>query len=458
MKGMKKLIALGLTAALAASTVLAGCGGSSQTSGDSAAAAQETQAEAAEGTAAAEKTEEAADTAAEPITIQFWNSWTGSDGELLTELVNEFNENNEYGITIEMDIMPAADMGEKLATSMVAGTAAPLLLYSTNLKFSYGKEGLLKDMSGFFDATSIKEEDFNPAVLELGAYEGVKYYIPLQSCAYYMFWNKDLFEQAGLDPDTAPATWDEWAEFASKITDESQNIYGSGIGYNGSFPNMAIMMSYGGDFVSGSGEEGFTHHIAGNEGYTHFLQLMQKMINDGDNPLDTELETMFKAGRLGMVVSGPWMIAGAKSGNINYGVAQLPAGDNGSVYPLLGAGFAITSCATDEETQAAYRFLEWWFAGNDKTEKTACTRWSTEIGYPAFYQPTVDDAGYKENPDIVIMADYGDNACQFVPTDYPYLGNLGNDIVVPLMESVAYGADPAAALEEAQEKADALGK
>lgn len=45
-------------------------------------------------------------TEAEPITIQFWNGWTGADGEILTKYVEEFNSSNPYGITIEMDINP----------------------------------------------------------------------------------------------------------------------------------------------------------------------------------------------------------------------------------------------------------------------------------------------------------------------------------------------------------------
>ena len=124
---MSGLLSLGLAFALTAS-MLSGCG--SQPAADSGASQEESTAEAsdqaAEDSGAADETK-ADDAAAEPITIQFWNSWTGADGELLTELVDEFNETNDNGITIEMDIMPSNDMSQKLATSVGAGTAAPLL-------------------------------------------------------------------------------------------------------------------------------------------------------------------------------------------------------------------------------------------------------------------------------------------------------------------------------------------
>lgn len=49
------------------------------------------------------------------VTIQFWNSFTGTDGDVLREIVDRFNEENEDGITVEMDIMPSDTLTEKVA-------------------------------------------------------------------------------------------------------------------------------------------------------------------------------------------------------------------------------------------------------------------------------------------------------------------------------------------------------
>ena len=58
----------------------------------------------------AEKQEKAAG----PITIQFWNAFTGTDGDVLREIVDRYNKENGKDITIEMDIMPASSLEEKL--------------------------------------------------------------------------------------------------------------------------------------------------------------------------------------------------------------------------------------------------------------------------------------------------------------------------------------------------------
>lgn len=381
---MSGLLSLGLAFALTAS-MLSGCG--SQPAADSGASQEESTAEAsdqaAEDSGAADETK-ADDAAAEPITIQFWNSWTGADGELLTELVDEFNETNDNGITIEMDIMPSNDMSQKLATSVGAGTAAPLLLYNTAIKFSYGKEGELMNIDGIFERTNLKKEDFDAEVLKLGEFDGTDYFIPMQASTYYFFWNKDLFEEAGLDPETPPATWDEYEEMAVKLTDPDRNIYGSGTQYNSSYIQMCGLRNYGGEMITSNGDGTFTYNLADNEGYAKYLGIMAGLISNGQGTMEGGGDDLFRAGQAGMLVSGPWLLTGVKESGINYGIALMPGGDAGAYNPLMGAGFTILEKASEEEKAAACKFIEWWFMGNDKTEKTAALRWSTEIGYPAF--------------------------------------------------------------------------
>lgn len=453
---MSGLLSLGLVFVMTAS-MLSGCG--SEPASDSGTGQEESTAEASDQAAEDSGTADGAkagDTAAEPITIQFWNSWTGADGELLTELVDEFNETNDSGITIEMDIMPSNDMSQKLATSVGAGTAAPLLLYNTAIKFSYGKEGELMNIDGIFERTNLKKEDFDAEVLKLGEFDGTDYFIPMQASTYYFFWNKDLFEEAGLDPETPPATWDEYEEIAVKLTDPDRNIYGSGTQYNSSYIQMCGLRNYGGEMITSNGDGTFTYNLADNEGYAKYLGIMAGLIGNGQGTMEGGGDDLFRAGQAGMLVSGPWLLTGVKESGINYGIALMPGGDAGAYNPLMGAGFTILEKAGEEEKTAACKFIEWWFMGNDKTEKTAALRWSTEIGYPAFYAPIKEEEEYKSNNDIVVMSGYGDSAVQFTPVDYPQTVAFGADVVAPLMENVCNGGDITQALKDAQAAAEAI--
>lgn len=454
---MNKLVSMGMAVAMAVS-MLTGCGSSASPDADAGSAERGSAADSGQAagetdSAEAAKTDEAA---AEPITIQFWNSWTGADGELLTELVDEFNETNDSGITIEMDIMPSADMSQKLATSVGAGTAAPLLLYNTAIKFSYGKEGELMNIDEIFEKTNLKKEDFDAEVLKLGEFDGTEYFMPMQASTYYFFWNKDLFEQAGLDPETPPATWDEYQEMAAKLTDPDRNLYGSGTQYNSSYIQMCGLRNYGGEMITSNGDGTFTYNLADNEGYEKYLGIMADLIKNGQGTMEGGGDDLFRAGQAGMLVSGPWLLTGVKESGINYGIALMPGGDAGAFNPLMGAGFTVLDKASEEEKAAACKFIEWWFMGNEKTERTAALRWSTEIGYPAFYAPIKEEEEYKSNNDIIVMSSYGDSAVQFTPVDYPQTVAFGADVVVPLMENVCNGGDIGQALKDAQAAAEAI--
>lgn len=124
-----KKLALLLSAAMVIST-LGGCGSSSASNEASAPAADKSASASTEssGTGNADEAE-----ASKPITIDFWNSWTGSDGDTLVELVKQFNDENPWNITVNMDI--SSSFAEKLSTSLPTGDASPLILMGERRSF-----------------------------------------------------------------------------------------------------------------------------------------------------------------------------------------------------------------------------------------------------------------------------------------------------------------------------------
>ena len=96
---MKKKLVLFLTLTMTVG-MLTACGnsGSISASGSSSADAGSSDTDAGGSDAAGDDSEASGGEAAEPVTIEFWNSWTGSDGDTLVAKVNEFNETNQWGI------------------------------------------------------------------------------------------------------------------------------------------------------------------------------------------------------------------------------------------------------------------------------------------------------------------------------------------------------------------------
>ena len=129
MKKWNKLLALGM--AFSMTLVLTACSGqSADTSGETAAQPQS----AAPSTAAsdsADASEAGEEKTYEPTTLTFWNGFTSTDGEVLQQIVDDFNASNEWNITIEMDVMPWATFNEKLPAAIAAGNAPDFVLCSS---------------------------------------------------------------------------------------------------------------------------------------------------------------------------------------------------------------------------------------------------------------------------------------------------------------------------------------
>lgn len=382
----KKAVSILLTAAMTIS-LLTGCGGTEKAADagqtEPAPEVQESEAEPAQ----PDTDSQAA--AGDPIKITFWNSFTGADGDMLTDLVNRYNEENTDGITVEMDI--SSDFDSQLSTAFAAGTGPTMILSSSAYRFTYGD--YMQNISDVFDKTNLDKADFIQSYLDYCSEGDNLYFVPFQIVGYYMYWNKDLFQAAGLDPETPPATWDEWAEYAQKLTDESKNVYGSGISYDYAYQIAHIMQRFGGLAVTDENGS-WKANFEGNSGYAEFLNMYQTMVENGDNPLEADTDSMASAGQIGMTVGGPWVTAGLDTAGVNYGIGLIPLGDAGDMNSVEVLGFSITTAASDAEKEAAYKFIEWWNTENAEGSSPAL-EWSVANGFPAYTYSVQEKDAYK---------------------------------------------------------------
>lgn len=333
----------------------------------------------------------------EDVTITFWNAWVGSDGETLTELVNQFNDENPYGITVDMTI--TSSVTEMLQSGLPTGDAADLFLGDTGCIHKY--DGYLQSIDSVFAETKLNKEDFLASYLERCYGEDGKIYgLPFQIAQMCLFYNKDLFEQNGLDPDAPPVTWDEYQEYAEKMTDASSNTFGSGLYYCYQAQTGAFLQRFGGLVVDDTADGKIQVNLTDNQGLKDGLHYFYNIYKSGNNPYEKDIDSMMLAGQIGMMINGGWLKAGLDNAGINYGIAKVPVckGDNIDSYALSDmSNFYVTTCADEEETWAVGKFLEWWFTGNEGTavDDTANSRWSLEMGYIASYIPTINCASYQ---------------------------------------------------------------
>lgn len=431
MKHTKRFLALGLSVIMAMS--LTACGSASN---DETNKPTEDNAQTEEQTP---QTEDGADDSSEgdPVTISFWNSFTGADGDMLVDLVNRFNEENEENITVDMDI--SADFDSQLSTAFAAGTGPTMILSSSAYRFTYGD--YMQDVSDVFDKTNLDKSDFIQSYLDYCSEGSTLYFVPFQIVGYYMYWNKDLFEAAGLDPETPPATWDEWQSMAEKITDESKNVYGSGISYDYAYQIAHIMQRFGGLAVVGDNGS-WKVNFEGNSGYADFLNMYKNMIDNGYNPLEADTDSMTSAGQIGMTIGGPWVTSGLDTAGINYGIGLIPQGDAGDMNSVEVLGFSVTTAASEAEKQAAYKFIEWWNT-EDAEGNSPALEWSLANGFPAYTYSVQEKDEYKASAKLSAMSAANPDAPTdfIVDSSFPGINSIINDVIPEMMNAVAFGSE-----------------
>ena len=392
----------------------------------------------------------------DPITIQFWNGWTGSDGQVLMEYVDKFNETNKWNITVEMDM--SSEFRDKITTAMAADAAPALILGNAADKYTY--DGKLRKLDEIWYNTDIKKEDFVSSYLDSLSTDDGLYGVPFQISSYVMYWNKDLFEKAGLDPETPPATYDEWTEMAQKLTDPDSHVYGSGLSYTNVGADACIMQMFGGLEVTE--QDGKWHaNFENNQGYIDFVSWFKTQFDNGSNPTESDLDTMFVSNQLGLYITGAWLMADLNTYGINYGVTTLiETPEGGKQAPSNTQCFMVTSSASDEEALAAERFISWWHTGNDDEaiEDTAVYAWSDQIGYPTYYIPVADSEGYQNNANMKAITVTDPEYCMdsVAPGNFRAWAPILSGPLTQFFNTMTFDGDKSTVLEDCQKEAERI--
>lgn len=295
----------------------------------------------------------------EVTTIRFGVNGTEAEREAYWKSLIEAFEEEHPDIAVELEM--SDDFDTKLSTEYAAGNA-PDVMYDF-LK----AQGTRVELGQYADLTDYVEnwedwDDFLDNPKALGALGGVQYGIPVYADARIFLYNKDLFEEAGLDPETPPTTWDELKEYHEALTKTDDAGEVTQVGF--SIPTTGAQLV---NFLSTFAEENGLKNLVDEEtdeilfntdAGIEALQFLYDLYTEAGFVWDSADATLdpFLTGKAAMTVTTTGAYHTAVESGINVGVAAPLTKEKQATF----CGMHFLYVSSDSQNQdAAWEFIKY---------------------------------------------------------------------------------------------------
>jgi multiple sugar transport system substrate-binding protein len=279
----------------------------------------------------------------------------GEDNLALEEIVDAFEKQSD-GVKIDITYVPEDTYATKLQTSLLADAPDIAAPYGAETMFSFDP---LDEV--VFEANGLNIGDYNGVLESFCGLEGKLYCIGTTVGNMGMFYNKALFDAAGIAyPSTSEAlSFDEFASIAAQLTqpgDDDTYVWGGGTDGIQAFIDPAHYLD----------DTGRTVDVL-NDGYVGAIETMAEMVADGTSPSAGQtlavggsegglgLQGLFLEGRIAMFVGDNYAVDAIEATDIDYGLAPVPVveGDEPWV-PVWTNTFGIPASSTNKEAAAEF--------------------------------------------------------------------------------------------------------
>jgi len=340
--------------------------------------------------------------------LTLWHAYGGALGQTFEGLVQQFNQTHpaiqiepSYGGTL-------FTMREKLVTALAAKAGPDIAQIDQFWSSELADAGALVSLDGFLaQDTSLNRSDIWDKAWQTASYQGKLWSMPFALSNIALYYNKALFQQAGLDPNQPPATWEVLAAAARQLTRDADangtpEQWGLTMPLKANEGNvyywLAFLWQNDGALFSDDFKAVRFNEPAGVEALQFWVDLAKKERALPVTPPDNG----FEGGKVGMTIASTARLSALRKavGADNLGMAPLPAHKRAAT-GVGGANLAILSGAKDQA--AAWEFIRW------MTSAETNLAWSMASGYLPLRQAVVQSAAYqdylKQTPQAQVILD-----------------------------------------------------
>jgi len=268
----------------------------------------------------------AATTAAQAaVKINAWTGLTGDDRGKFEEMIKAFNASQG-----DVEVVPSFYSWDLLHSKLVAsaqtGGAPEMLLMWVTVVPEMVRMGALQPMDELLGEAGIKGDDFVARAWSLGVVGGKRYGVPMDTHILGLYYNTELFQQAGLDPKKPPVnSMDEFVSAAKKLT-KGPNQWGLAIPSSTAWPVrywQGFLAQQGGKMFTDDMKKSTFNDVKGKAAFQFLSDLIH--VHKVAPPIMTDINKAFLTKQAAMILIGPWLINSAlRQEGLKFDTAPMP--------------------------------------------------------------------------------------------------------------------------------------
>lgn len=320
--------------------------------------------------------------------LTFWHYWDGANGQVLQGLIERYQKEHP-GVTIEAVFVPGGELLTKLQTAIIARQTPTMAISDLVAMPLLTRSGALAPLDDHIRQSNLNLADYFPGPLVYGLYQGKRYSLPVSASNLGLFWNKNLFRAAGLDPNRPPRNWDELLRYARQIKEKTGKwgleLFTQG-GEGTTWQTQVYFWGAGAEFLDANNTAPAFNSAQGVRALQFLVDLVQK-----EKVAPVAPWGLFGRGEAAMVMDGSWMTQFfPQQVNFELGSAPFPYPAGGRPATNMGGEQIFIFQNADAATaKAAWDFINWFSSTPVQVE------WDRGTGFLPVRRSVANDPAYR---------------------------------------------------------------
>ncbi len=308
------------------------------------------------------------------VNLDFWGGWTGPDGGIMQQLVDQYNAENP-GVNVTLTIQGWSPLFDAFIAAASAGTAPDIMAMHPQETAMFVELGLIGPVADIVAASDVFQQDaYVQKAWDLQYYDGAMVGLPFDLGVHGLYYNADMLEEAGLAG--PPTNAEEFLEAARLLTIDANGLHPGDEGFDPAnvvqyavnmhtnhhafYQWYALYNQLGGQLLSDDGMSCAMDLDKATQAWQWLQDLVY--VHNAAPQGQTDYARDFITGRTAMLIDGPWQIPAmiaAEADGLNWGTAAYPTIFDQPATWGSGHTFTLPVLADPEKRDEAIAFVEW---------------------------------------------------------------------------------------------------